>query len=584
MENKKNTSKATIQKVLTYIKQYRFLLFCSILLAFLSVLLTLYIPVVVGNAIDKIVGPGKVDQTIIPLLIRIVIVAFITAFFQWIMNTINNKITYQVVQDIRNEAFEKIQKIPLKYIDAQSHGDIVSRVIADVDQFADGLLMGFTQLFTGVVTILATLLFMFSINIWIAFVVVLLTPLSLFVARFISGKTYHLFLKQSETRGEQTSLVEELVGNQQVVKAYHHEKEAMEQFDEINERLADCSLQATFISSLTNPVTRFLNSVVYAGVGLTGAYFAIGGMLTVGELSCFLSYANQYTKPFNEISGVITELQNALACAARVFALIEEEPERETEVTCRLQNATGKVDLEHVSFSYVSEKKLIQDFNLSVKPGQRIAIVGPTGCGKTTMINLLMRFYDVNQGSIKIDGVDIRDISRKDLRSNFGMVLQETWLKTGTILENISMGKPNATREEIIQAAKDSHAHNFIKRLPNGYDTVIGESGVSLSQGQKQLLCIARVMLCLPPILILDEATSSIDTRTEVKIQEAFLRMMQGRTSFIVAHRLSTIREADVILVMKDGNIIEQGNHDTLLAQNGFYANLYNSQFATTES
>lgn len=378
--------------------------------------------------------------------------------------------------------------------------------------------------------------------------------------------------------------MEELVGNQQVVKAYHHEKEAMEQFDEINERLAECSLQATFFSSLTNPVTRFLNSVVYAGVGLTGAYFAIGGMLTVGELSCFLSYANQYTKPFNEISGVITELQNALACAARVFALIEEEPERETEVTCRLQNATGKVDLEHVSFSYVPEKKLIQDFNLSVKPGQRIAIVGPTGCGKTTMINLLMRFYDVDQGSIKIDGVDIRDISRKDLRSNFGMVLQETWLKTGTILENISMGKPNATREEIIQAAKDSHAHNFIKRLPNGYDTVIGESGASLSQGQKQLLCIARVMLCLPPILILDEATSSIDTRTEVKIQEAFSHMMQGRTSFIVAHRLSTIREADVILVMKDGNIIEQGNHDTLLAQNGFYANLYNSQFATTES
>lgn len=584
MENKKNTSKATIQKVLTYIKQYRFLLFCSILLAFLSVLLTLYIPVVVGNAIDKIVGPGKVDQTILPLLIRIVVVAFLTAFFQWMMNTINNKITYQVVQDIRNEAFEKIQNIPLKYIDAQSHGDIVSRVIADVDQFADGLLMGFTQLFTGVVTILATLLFMFSINIWIAFVVVLLTPLSLFVARFISGKTYHLFLKQSEARGQQTSLVEELVGNQQVVKAYHHEKEAMEQFDEINERLAECSLQATFFSSLTNPVTRFLNSVVYAGVGLTGAYFAIGGMLTVGELSCFLSYANQYTKPFNEISGVITELQNALACAARVFALIEEEPERETEVTCRLQNATGKVDLEHVSFSYVPEKKLIQDFNLSVKPGQRIAIVGPTGCGKTTMINLLMRFYDVDQGSIKIDGVDIRDISRKDLRSNFGMVLQETWLKTGTILENISMGKPNATREEIIQAAKDSHAHNFIKRLPNGYDTVIGESGAALSQGQKQLLCIARVMLCLPPILILDEATSSIDTRTEVKIQEAFSHMMQGRTSFIVAHRLSTIREADVILVMKDGNIIEQGNHDTLLAQNGFYANLYNSQFATTES
>lgn len=581
MNNKKDTSKSTIVKVLTYIKQYRFLLLCSVLLAFVSVLLSLYIPVVVGEAIDKIVGPGEVDRTILTLLVRIVVIAVFTAFCQWIMNTINNKITYQVVQDIRNEAFEKIQKIPLKYIDGQSHGDIVSRVIADVDQFADGLLMGFTQLFTGVVTILATLVFMFSINIWIALVVVLLTPLSLFVARFISKKTYHLFLKQSETRGEQTSLVEELVGNQEVVKAYHHEKEAMEQFDEINDRLADCSLQATFFSSLTNPVTRFVNSVVYAGVGLAGAFFAVGGMLTVGELSCFLSYANQYTKPFNEISGVITELQNALACAARVFALIEEEAEVETDKECSLQDATGRVDLEDVCFSYVPDKKLIQNFNLSVKPGQRIAIVGPTGCGKTTMINLLMRFYDVDSGSIKIDGVDIRDIPRKDLRSNFGMVLQETWLKTGTILENISMGKPEATREEIVNAAKASHAHNFIKRLPNGYDTVIGESGTSLSQGQKQLLCIARVMLCLPPILILDEATSSIDTRTEVKIQEAFSRMMEGRTSFIVAHRLSTIREADVILVMKDGNIIEQGNHDTLLAKDGFYAKLYNSQFET---
>lgn len=581
MNKKKDISKSTIAKVLTYIKQYRFLLLCSVLLAFASVLLSLYIPVVVGEAIDKIVGPGEVDRTILALLVRIVVIAVFTAFCQWIMNTINNKITYQVVQDIRNEAFEKIQKIPLKYIDGQSHGDIVSRVIADVDQFADGLLMGFTQLFTGVVTILATLVFMFSINIWIALVVVLLTPLSLFVARFISKKTYHLFLKQSETRGEQTSLVEELVGNQEVVKAYHHEKEAMEQFDEINDRLADCSLQATFFSSLTNPVTRFVNSVVYAGVGLAGAFFAVGGMLTVGELSCFLSYANQYTKPFNEISGVITELQNALACAARVFALIEEEAEVETDKECSLQDATGRVDLEDVCFSYVPDKKLIQNFNLSVKPGQRIAIVGPTGCGKTTMINLLMRFYDVDSGSIKIDGVDIRDMPRKDLRSNFGMVLQETWLKTGTILENISMGKPEATREEIVNAAKASHAHNFIKRLPNGYDTIIGESGTSLSQGQKQLLCIARVMLCLPPILILDEATSSIDTRTEVKIQEAFSRMMEGRTSFIVAHRLSTIREADVILVMKDGNIIEQGNHDTLLAKDGFYAKLYNSQFET---
>ena len=577
MKSKKENH--TLSSVLQYIKKYYGLLLCSMFFAFISVILTLYIPIVVGDAIDLIVGPGTVDKRIIGLLVRVVVFAVMTALSQWIMNMINNKITYQVVRDIRDEAFEKLQHVPLKYIDGHSYGEIVSRVIADVDQFADGLLMGFTQLFTGVVTIIATLFFMFYINVWIALIVVVLTPLSLFVAQFIAKKTYHMFLKQSEIRAEQTALIEEMVGNQSVVKAYHREDEVMETFDNINEQLEVCSLKATFFSSLTNPVTRFVNSVVYAAVGLSGAFFAVHGMITVGGLSCFLSYANQYTKPFNEISGVITELQNALACAGRVLELIHEESESEEETVDVLSEAKGAVDLEQVYFSYVADKKLVEDFNLSVKPGQRIAIVGPTGCGKTTMINLLMRFYDVNSGSIKIDGKDIRNISRKSLRSNIGMVLQETWLKTGTVFENISMGKPDATMEEVVEAAKASHAHSFIKRLPKGYDTVIGENSGTLSQGQKQLLCIARVMLCLPPMLILDEATSSIDTRTEIKIQEAFSRMMQGRTSFIVAHRLSTIQEADVILVMKDGNIIEQGDHASLLQQNGFYAKLYNSQF-----
>lgn len=581
-KEKKKTQKSTLKQVLEYIRKYNFLLILSILFAVVNVVFTLYIPILVGDAIDQIIGPSQVNFSKIRIILfQIVLLATLTAFSQWIMNTINNKITFQVVQDIRQEAFEKLQILPLKFVDSHYHGEIVSRVIADVDQFADGLLMGFTQLFTGVVTILMTLFFMFYINGWIAMVVVVLTPLSLFVARFIAKKNYHMFRLQSETRGEQTAFVEEMLGNQQVVQAYHHETEAMEQFNEINERLEKCSLKATFFSSLTNPSTRFINSVVYAGVGLTGSLSAIGGLITVGELSCFLSYANQYTKPFNEISGVITELQNALACAGRVFDLINEEPEvqdEQNEIT--LENVSGRVSLEQVYFSYVADKKLVENFNLSVKPGQRVAIVGPTGCGKTTIINLLMRFYDVDSGNIRVEGKDIRAISRKSLRSNYGMVLQETWLKTGTIEDNIKMGKPNATREEVVKAAKASHAHNFIKRLPKGYDTMIGESGVTLSQGQKQLLCIARVMLCLPPMLILDEATSSIDTRTEVKIQEAFAKMMEGRTSFIVAHRLSTIQGADVILVMKDGNIVEQGNHETLLAKNGFYAKLYNSQFA----
>ena len=581
MGKNKKDKQSTLVQVLQYIKKYHLLLVLSIILALISVIFTLYIPIVVGNAIDEMIEPGQVNFPIIRnLLVQVVGFAILVAISQWLMNTINNKVTFHVIQDIRNEAFEKIQSLPLKYIDGHSYGEIVSRMIADVDQFADGLLMGFTQLFTGVITILGTLFFMFYINGWIALVVVVLTPLSLLMARFIAKKTYHMFRKQSETRGEQTAFIEEMVGNQQVVKAYSHEDEAIEEFDRINEELEKCSLQATFFSSLTNPCTRFINSVVYAGVALSGALFSILGRITVGELSCFLSYANQYTKPFNEISGVITELQNALACAGRVFDLINEEVEPldgTEQVTVGEQG--GTVDLEKVYFSYVADKKLVEDFNLSVKPGQRIAIVGPTGCGKTTIINLLMRFYDVNSGSIKIEGKDIRTISRKSLRNNYGMVLQETWLKTGTILENIKMGKPDATKEEVIEAAKASHAHNFIKRLPHGYDTMIGEKGTSLSQGQKQLLCIARVMLCLPPMLILDEATSSIDTRTEIKIQEAFGKMMKGRTSFIVAHRLSTIKEADVILVMKDGNIIEQGNHETLLQQNGFYANLYNSQF-----
>lgn len=571
-----------LKKVLRYIKKYRIFLILSILFSAVTVALTLYVPILVGDAIDYIVGEGKVSfGPIKNLLIEIAVIVLITSLLQWIANTINNKITYHVIRDVRNEAFQKIQILPLKYIDSHSQGEIVSRVIADVDQFADGLLMGFTQLFTGVVTILGTLIFMLTVNVGITFVVVLLTPLSLLVANFIAKRTYKMFRLQSETRGEQTALIDEMISNQKVVQAFSHEEEALKQFDEINERLEKCSLKAIFFSSITNPSTRFINSVVYAAVGLTGALAAIGGSITVGGLSCFLSYANQYTKPFNEISGVVTELQNALACAARIFDLIEEEPQiPECKNALELKDPAGNVSLEQVNFSYVPYRKLIQNFNLSVKPGQRVAIVGPTGCGKTTVINLLMRFYDVNSGSIRVEGTDIREMTRHSLRRNYGMVLQDTWLKEGTIRENIVMGKPDATDEEVIAAAKASHAHSFIKRLPQGYDTVIHEDGGSLSQGQKQLLCITRVMLCLPPMLILDEATSSIDTRTEIKIQEAFTRLMKGRTSFIVAHRLSTIREADVILVMKDGNIIEQGNHTELLEKDGFYAKLYNSQFA----
>ena len=574
--------KQTILRVLHYIKKYWFFLAVSIVMAAVTVTLTLYLPILTGRAIDLILDKGQVDfPGVFAILKKMAWIIAITAVAQWIMNVCNNKMTYRIVQDIRNEAFRKIEILPLKYIDAHSYGEIVSRVIADVDQFADGLLMGFTQFFTGVITILGTLGFMLSVNVGITGVVVLVTPLSFFVAGFIAKKTFTMFKVQSETRGEQTALIEEMIGNQKVVQAFSHEDEALEDFDEINERLEKCSLKAIFYSSITNPSTRFVNNLVYAGVAVTGALYAIRGGISVGQLSCFLTYANQYTKPFNEISGVVTELQNALACAARIFDLIEEEsqiPEKENAQV--LTDVTGEVDLEHVVFSYVPEKPLITDFNLSVKPGQRVAIVGPTGCGKTTVINLLMRFYDVKEGKICVDGADIRDVTRESLRANYGMVLQETWLKSGTVRENIIMGKPDATEEEIIAAAKASHAHSFIKRLPDGYDTVIGEDGGSLSQGQKQLLCITRVMLCLPPMLILDEATSSIDTRTEIKIQQAFATMMQGRTSFIVAHRLSTIREADVILVMKDGNIIEQGNHETLLKQNGFYAKLYNSQFA----
>lgn len=574
--------KQTILRVLHYIKKYWFFLAVSIVMAAVTVTLTLYLPILTGRAIDLILDKGQVDfPGVFAILKKMAWIIAITAVAQWIMNVCNNKMTYRIVQDIRNEAFRKIEILPLKYIDAHSYGEIVSRVIADVDQFADGLLMGFTQFFTGVITILGTLGFMLSVNVGITGVVVLVTPLSFFVAGFIAKKTFTMFKVQSETRGEQTALIEEMIGNQKVVQAFSHEDEALEDFDEINERLEKCSLKAIFYSSITNPSTRFVNNLVYAGVAVTGALYAIRGGISVGQLSCFLTYANQYTKPFNEISGVVTELQNALACAARIFDLIEEEPQiPEKENAQVLTDVSGEVDLEHVVFSYVPEKPLITDFNLSVKPGQRVAIVGPTGCGKTTVINLLMRFYDVKEGRICVDGADIRDVTRESLRANYGMVLQETWLKSGTVRENIIMGKPDATEEEIIAAAKASHAHSFIKRLPDGYDTVIGEDGGSLSQGQKQLLCITRVMLCLPPMLILDEATSSIDTRTEIKIQQAFATMMQGRTSFIVAHRLSTIREADVILVMKDGNIIEQGNHETLLKQNGFYAKLYNSQFA----
>ena len=572
----------TLKKVLHYMKPYRFFLLLSVILAAITVASTLYLPLLIGKAVDCIVGKGNVNfDGLIAVLIKMAVMIGITALAQWIMNVCNNKLTYQIVRDIRNEAFEKIEVLPLKYIDGHAHGEIVSRVIADVDQFADGLLMGFTQLFTGVITILGTIGFMLSVNVGITIVVLVVTPVSLFVASFIAKRTFSMFKAQSETRGEQTALIDEMIGNQKIVQAFGQEKDAIEKFDEINGRLQTCSLKAIFFSSITNPSTRFVNSLVYTGVGIFGALAAINGRLTVGQLSSFLSYANQYTKPFNEISGVVTELQNAIACAGRVFELIEEKSQvSEVENAVSLQHVDGKVELKDVAFSYVPEQKLIENFNLQVKPGERVAIVGPTGCGKTTVINLLMRFYDVNSGSISVEDVDIREMTRHSLRAGYGMVLQETWLRAGTIRDNITVGKPDATQEEIEAAAKACHAHSFIMRLPEGYDTVISEDGGSLSQGQKQLLCITRVMLCRPPMLILDEATSSIDTRTELKIQNAFAKMMQGRTSFIVAHRLSTIREADIILVMKDGHIIEQGNHETLLAQNGFYATLYNSQYA----
>ena len=577
----KSDNSKRVMQIMKYLKNYRLLTAASILLAAVTVALTLYVPIVIGEAIDNIVSEHNVNfAAIAALLTRVVVVVGITALLQWIMNTINNRITYGVVRDVRGAAFRKIEVLPLGFIDSQSQGDIVSRVIADADQFADGLLMGFTQLFTGVVTIIGTLGFMLSLNVHITLLVVLLTPLSLFAAKFIATHTYSMFKKQSETRGEQTALVDEMVNNMKVVQAFSHEDAAVEDFDEINGRLEKFSLRAVFYSSLTNPTTRFINSVVYAGVGLTGAIAAINGNITVGGLSCFLSYANQYTKPFNEISGVVTELQNALACAGRLFDLIDEKPQiPDAHDAMVLTDVNGRVNMDNVAFSYTAGRKLIENLNLTVEAGQRVAIVGPTGCGKTTLINLLMRFYDVNRGAISVDGNDIRSIKRDSLRRNYGMVLQDTWLRSGTVRDNITMGKPDATDEEVITAARAAHAHSFIRRLPNGYDTVIGEDGGSLSQGQKQLLCITRVMLCLPPMLILDEATSSIDTRTEIKIQKAFAALMQGKTSFIVAHRLSTIREADVILVMKDGNIIEKGNHDSLMAQDGFYAHLYNSQF-----
>lgn len=581
--NKKNEKQSeTLKKVFRYLGKYRIYLVFTILLAALTVALTLYVPKLTGAAVDDIVGPGQVNFSgVIQILVKIGVSIAITAFAQWLMNICNNKMTYQIVQDVRNEAFKKIEILPLKYIDGHPYGEIVSRVIADVDQFADGLLMGFTQLFTGVATIIGTLGFMLSVNVKITLVVVIITPVSFFVAGFIAKRTYTMFKLQSETRAEQTGLIDEMIGNQKVVQAFGQGRHVLERFDEINDRLQKCSLRAIFFSSITNPSTRFVNSLVYAGVGITGAFSAIQGRLSVGQLTCFLSYANQYTKPFNEISGVVTELQNAIACAGRIFDLIEEEPQiPEAEHAVTLTDVKGNIELKDVKFSYVPEQKLIRDLNLKVKPGQRVAIVGPTGCGKTTLINLLMRFYDVTGGSIAVEGTDVRDLTRSSLRAGFGMVLQETWLRTGTIRDNIIMGKPDATEEEIIAAARASHAHSFIRRLPKGYDTWITEDGGNLSQGQKQLLCITRVMLCRPPMLILDEATSSIDTRTEIKIQKAFASLMEGRTSFIVAHRLSTIREADVILVMKDGNIIEQGTHQELLNQGGFYKNLYESQFA----
>lgn len=581
--NKKKVNQgATLKKVFERLGKYRIFLIFSILLATVSVALTLYIPKLTGHAVDFIVSRGNVDfPGVLRVMVQIGICTLVTALAQWLMNVCNNKMTYQIVRDIRNEAFHKIEILPLKYIDGHAYGEVVSRVIADVDQFSDGLLMGFTQLFTGVATILGTFCFMLSVNVKITVVVVLITPLSFFVANFIAKRTFSMFKIQSETRGEQTGLIDEMIGNQKVVQVFGRGEDVTERFDEINERLNRASLRATFFSSITNPSTRFINSLVYTGVGITGAFAVVRGSLTVGQLSSFLSYANQYTKPFNEISGVVTEFQNAIACAQRVFELIEEEPQiPEPEQAVVLKDIDGNVKIEDVSFSYVPEQKLIEDFNLDVKPGQKIAIVGPTGCGKTTLINLLMRFYDVTGGQIKVENIDIREVTRKSLRAGYGMVLQDTWLKTGTIRENITMGRPDATEEEIIEAAKASHIHSYISRLPKGYDTWITEDGGGLSQGQKQLLCIARVMLCRPPMLILDEATSSIDTRTELKIQQAFAKLMEGRTTFIVAHRLSTIREADVILVMKDGKVIEQGNHESLLEQGGFYRHLYESQFA----
>lgn len=574
--------KAVLKRVLTHIKKYRILVILSFVCAMITVASTLYAPILTGNAIDLIVGKGLVDfDGIKDIIYTFLMVTVVTVLSQWFMNIINNHITYSVVRDIRIEVFNHMEELPLSYIDSHKHGDIVSRIVSDIDQFADGLLMGFTQLFTGIVTILATLGFMIAVNVPIALVVIVLTPLSLFVASFIAKRTYHLFHQQSETRGEITALVDEMVGQQKIVQAFGYEDDALDRFEEINNRLEKDSMSATFYSSLVNPCTRFVNNLVYAAVGIIGAISAIMTGFTVGQLTCFLSYANQYTKPFNEISNVITELQNAMACAGRVFELLDETPQvPEKENAHVLTDTKGAIEIKDVNFSYVKDKTLITNLNLSVKPGMRVAIVGPTGCGKSTLINLLMRFYDVDTGSISVDGTDIRDMTRDSLRQNYGMVLQETWLKSGTIRENIAYGKPDATDEEIVQAAKLAHSDSFIRRLPQGYDTVIAEDGGNLSQGQKQLLCITRVMLLLPPMLILDEATSSIDTRTEIRIQKAFNRMMQGRTSFIVAHRLSTIREADVILVMKDGNIIEKGNHDQLMAQNGFYTNLYNSQFA----
>ena len=581
-EKKQKSQAATLKEVICRLGRYRIFLVFSILLATVSVALTLYIPKLTGHAVDYVIGKGKVNfPGVIQVMIQIGVCTLITALAQWLMNVCNNKMTYQMVQDIRNEAFDKIEQLPLKYIDGHPYGEVVSRVIADVDQFSDGLLMGFTQLFTGIATIVGTFCFMLSVNVSITFVVVLITPVSFFVANFIAKRTFRMFRLQSEIRGEQTGLIDEMIGNQKVVQAFGRGEDVTERFDEVNKRLQEASLRATFFSSITNPATRFVNSLVYTGVGITGAFAVVRGAMSVGQLSSFLSYANQYTKPFNEISGVVTEFQNAIACAQRVFTLIDEDPQiPEPEHAVHLTDIDGNVKVEEVSFSYLPGQHLIEEFNLEVKPGQRIAIVGPTGCGKTTLINLLMRFYDVNAGSIKVEDIDIREMTRKSLRAGYGMVLQETWLKTGTIRENIAMGRPDATEEEIVEAAKASHIHNYIRRLPKGYDTWITEDGGGLSQGQKQLLCIARVMLCRPPMLILDEATSSIDTRTEIKIQQAFAKLMEGRTTFIVAHRLSTIREADVILVMKDGKIIEQGNHEVLMKKGGFYHHLYESQFS----